>query len=290
LLDLIKLYDYRGIPLPLVKSITKQVLIGLDYLHARCKIIHTDLKPENVLLDQIIKPGMDWEEQFFEHVTAANDDEQPKPAPAAAAEQPENGKEHTKSGKIAWAPNPRVVDYANRKILKYPVVKIADLGTACWVDKHFTDDVQTRQYRSPEVIMGQKWDTAIDMWSLACMAFELATGDLLFCPKKGDKYDKTDDHLALMMELLGRMPSSFIKKGSKAEKYFNARGELKYIRKLGPEWSMVDVLYEKYKFPKEEAKQFASFLLPMLTYFPEDRATARQALKHPWLDDVGPFL
>jgi serine/threonine protein kinase len=54
------------------------------------------------------------------------------------------------------------------------------------------DDVQTRQYRSPEVILGQKWDTTIDMWSLACMVFELATGDLLFCPKKGDKYDKTD--------------------------------------------------------------------------------------------------
>ena len=24
------------------------------------------------------------------------------------------------------------------------------------------------------------------------MVFELTTGDLLFCPKKGDKYDKTD--------------------------------------------------------------------------------------------------
>lgn len=27
-----------------------QVLHGLDYLHTKCKIIHTDIKPENILL------------------------------------------------------------------------------------------------------------------------------------------------------------------------------------------------------------------------------------------------
>jgi len=27
-----------------------QVLEGLDFLHSQCSIIHTDLKPENVLL------------------------------------------------------------------------------------------------------------------------------------------------------------------------------------------------------------------------------------------------
>jgi serine/threonine-protein kinase SRPK3 len=29
--------------------------------------------------------------------------------------------------------------------------KIVDLGNACYTHKHFTDDIQTRQYRSPEV-------------------------------------------------------------------------------------------------------------------------------------------
>ena len=60
---------------------------------------------------------------------------------------------------------------------------IVDLGNACWRDKHFASDIQTRQYRSPEVIIGAGYDTAADMWSLACMIFELATGDLLFDPK-----------------------------------------------------------------------------------------------------------
>jgi serine/threonine-protein kinase SRPK3 len=59
-----KRFDYKGIPLPLVRRITKQVLMGLDYLHRICKIIHTDLKPENVIvaltpneLEEIIKQG-----------------------------------------------------------------------------------------------------------------------------------------------------------------------------------------------------------------------------------------
>lgn len=51
LLGLIKRYNHRGIPMPLVKQITKQVLLGLDYLHRDCGIIHTDLKPENVLIE-----------------------------------------------------------------------------------------------------------------------------------------------------------------------------------------------------------------------------------------------
>lgn len=51
LLGLIKRWNHRGIPMPLVKQITKQVLLGLDYMHRECGIIHTDLKPENVLVE-----------------------------------------------------------------------------------------------------------------------------------------------------------------------------------------------------------------------------------------------
>ncbi|KAJ8932813.1 hypothetical protein NQ318_015981 [Aromia moschata] len=50
LLKLIIKSNYRGIPLSNVRTIMRQVLEGLDYLHAKCKIIHTDIKPENVLI------------------------------------------------------------------------------------------------------------------------------------------------------------------------------------------------------------------------------------------------
>jgi serine/threonine-protein kinase SRPK3 len=48
-------------------------------------------------------------------------------------------------------------------------VKIADLGNACWVDHHFTNDIQTRQYRCPEIIMGTRWNASVDIWSAACL-------------------------------------------------------------------------------------------------------------------------
>ena len=49
LLNLIKKYDYRGVPIPIVRRLTRQLLLGLDYMHRVCGIIHTDLKPEKVV-------------------------------------------------------------------------------------------------------------------------------------------------------------------------------------------------------------------------------------------------
>jgi len=51
LLEVIKRYDYKGVPLHLVRIMAKQCLMGLDYLHWVCNLIHTDLKPENVILN-----------------------------------------------------------------------------------------------------------------------------------------------------------------------------------------------------------------------------------------------
>jgi serine/threonine protein kinase len=160
--------------------------------------------------------------------------------------------------------------------------KVADLGNACWVDKHFSDDIQTRQYRSPETIIGGGYDTSADIWSLACMIFELVTGDYLFDPKASEEYPRDEDHLALFVELLGPMPTQVIARGRKQTTYFNRKGELRHIKSLRY-WGLEDVLQQKYHMNVLEAKNLNSFLSGMLRLNTEDRSTAQTLLSHPWL-------
>lgn len=75
-------------------------------------------------------------------------------------------------------------------------MKLCDMGNACYVNKHYSDVIQTREYRSPEVILEGDYNETADIWSLACMVFELITGDYLFDPVKGKTFKKNDDHLA----------------------------------------------------------------------------------------------
>lgn len=70
--------------------------------------------------------------------------------------------------------------------------KLIDFGNACWTYKQFTSDIQTRQYRCPEVLLGSKYSTSADLWSFACICFELATGDVLFDPHSGDNFDRDE--------------------------------------------------------------------------------------------------
>lgn len=109
-------------------------------------------------------------------------------------------------------------------------VKIADLGNACWTFKHFTNDIQTRQYRSPEVILGADWGCSADIWSIGCLIFELLTGDFLFEPTVGQSFSKNDDHLAQIMELLGPIPEELVKSSHYGRRYFHSN--LRTLRKI----------------------------------------------------------
>ncbi|UKZ60978.1 uncharacterized protein TrAtP1_002251 [Trichoderma atroviride] len=329
LLGLIKRWNHRGIPMPLVKQITKQVLLGLDYLHRECGIIHTDLKPENVLIEigdveQIVKrvlpQGADKDDKENNRngrrrrrtlITGS----QPLPSPLhgnfesylhapyssidRASGKTEAGKQKDDSLKAEDAHNKREksADLLSREVsgisLNTPTedghdvisVKIADLGNACWVNHHFTNDIQTRQYRSPEVILGAKWGASTDVWSMSAMVFELITGDYLFDPQSGTKYGKDDDHIAQIIELLGPFPRSLCLSGKWSQEIFNRKGELRHIHRLR-HWALPDVLKEKYHFKEDEAKRISAFLTPMLELVPEKRANAGGMAGHPWLDDT----
>ncbi|KAM9752693.1 SRSF protein kinase 3 isoform 3-T3 [Menidia menidia] len=125
-----------GLQRPWVKQILTQVLQGLDYLHTKCKIIHTDIKPENILI--------------------CLDEQSLKPTAGASTPLPLDAKT-TEGGRI------------NPYSLKEIAVKIADLGSSCWVYKHFCEEIQTRQYRSLEVLLGSEYGPPADIWSVACM-------------------------------------------------------------------------------------------------------------------------
>ncbi|XP_010558972.1 PREDICTED: SRSF protein kinase 1 [Tarenaya hassleriana] len=166
--------------------------------------------------------------------------------------------------------------------------KLVDFGNACWTYKQFTSDIQTRQYRCPEVILGSKYSTSADLWSFACICFELATGDVLFDPHSGDNYDRDEDHLALMMELLGMMPRKVALGGRYSRDFFNRHGDLRHIRRLRF-WPLNKVLMEKYEFNEQDANDMAEFLVPILDFVPEKRPTASHCLLHPWINP-GPHL
>ena len=335
LLGLIKRYRHRGIPVHLVKQITKQVLLGLDYLHRECGIIHTDLKPENVLIsvhdvERVAREA--GAESVGENFYAAkgkneeNDDvnneinknknfdllqgksgKQSKPyiiidgqnsnghngpssssnakdktipkrvitgsqplsspvnskaryfaanlpdplfngiARASSQMAQERQRKPSEDNALSFSSSAKAgegtlninvaqedsnpqqevilarnmsgisldgsalhgasqsnstiittqrnskdnglsntqdnglpktqegigsdVEMEEEEDFKYITVKIADLGNACWVYHHFTNDVQTRQYRSPEVILGARWGASADIWSMACMVW-----------------------------------------------------------------------------------------------------------------------
>lgn len=396
LLKLIIKSNYRGIPRVNVKVIMRQVLEGLDYLHTKCKIIHTDIKPENVLIcvsednirklaceaaemrqlglklptslistappqesqtnakmsknkkkklkkkakrqNELLKRQMEQINELEEQKKGNKDlingenestttEAEPiecnggtspaSPSPETTPEvedKVQNGKcvEELGGGdeqtelKSPQSPlptetsveivtqmseddSPSVTSKSETKPEADPAftecefdVKIADLGNACWVDKHFTEDIQTRQYRSLEVLLGAGYGTSADIWSTACMAFELATGDYLFEPHSGDDYSRDEDHLAHIIELLGEIPKRITGLGKNSKLFFNKKGDLRHITGLKP-WCLEDVLTEKYEWNRKDAEEFAAFLKPMLDFDPDRRATAADCLKHPWL-------
>ncbi|KAK9723880.1 hypothetical protein RND81_05G031600 [Saponaria officinalis] len=283
LLTLIKYADYRGMPLAKVKEICYYILVGLDYLHKQLSIIHTDLKPENILLLSSIDPSKDprkssapiilpssKEKTIFESgnkgakvldgdltknqkkkirrkVKRAAQECAGKEASDEIEQDMEasdaDGVTGTSGGSSVHKRGSRS---ARRKLSESVDVKckLVDFGNACWTYKQFTNDIQTRQYRCPEVILGSKYSTSADLWSFACICFELATGDVLFDPHNGDNYDRDEDHLALMMELLGMMPRKIALGGRYSRDFFNRYGDLRHIRRLRF-WPLNKVLVEK---------------------------------------------
>lgn len=289
LLRLIKYNRYKGLEMQRVKEICKCILTALDYLHRELRIIHTDLKPENILLLSTINPSKDPIRSELAPILEKPEGNSNGGAVVSSIEK--RLKQRAKRA-VARISERRISMGEGVGMLQKPArcldgidfkCKVVDFGNACWADRPIAEEIQTRQYRAPEVILQSGYSYAADMWSFACTAFELATGEMMFAPKTGQGFSEDEDHLAMMMELLGKIPRKIATGGARSKDYFDRYGDLKRIRRL--KYGTLDrLLVDKYKFSDADARELAGFLCPILDFEPEKRPTAEQCLQHPWLN------
>ena len=96
-------------------------------------------------------------------------------------------------------------------LLRHPKksgVKVIDFGSSCRSNKRMYSYIQSRFYRSPEVMLGLPYSVAIDMWSLGCILAEMHTGEPIF--SGSDQFDQ----MQKIVKLLGMVPASMIEKSS----------------------------------------------------------------------------
>lgn len=139
-------------------------------------------------------------------------------------------------------------------------VQLADLGNACWVDNQFTEEIQTLQYRSPEVIIGAGFCCSADIWSVACMAFEMATGDYLFNPSKADE---EADHMAQIVGLLGRVPKQMAT-SKIAKRILKTNGTVRRLLVETKVRILGNLLVAKTNWEEHQRTEFIKFIQPII--------------------------
>ncbi|KAJ3514119.1 hypothetical protein NLJ89_g2567 [Agrocybe chaxingu] len=102
------------------------------------------------------------------------------------------------------------------KSLQSPQIKVIDFGSACHERQTVYTYIQSRFYRSPEVLLGMSYTAAIDMWSLGCIAVELFLGLPLF--PGTSEYNQ----LTRIIEMLGMPPLSMLNTGKQTSQFFDS--------------------------------------------------------------------
>jgi serine/threonine-protein kinase SRPK3 len=246
-------------------------------------------------------------------------------APGTATAGADDGAKPPSAASTASVPPPPPPELPPFDITERITVKIADLGNATWVEHHFTDDIQTRQYRCPEVLLGARWGPSADIWSVACVVRAplyvcfLREADArascssclraaITCSTRrrapATPRTRTTSRRSSSSWASCRTPSRSRASTATASSTARVRrrrrpspslpvrpadqsaaGELRHINKLRF-WPREDVLHDKYEFSREIALTIASFLTPMLRLHPEKRAGAGELAHHRWLDGV----
>ncbi|XP_049875381.1 serine/threonine-protein kinase minibrain isoform X2 [Pectinophora gossypiella] len=184
---------------------------------------------------------------------------------------------------------------------KRSAIKIVDFGSSCQLGQRIYQYIQSRFYRSPEVLLGIPYDLAIDMWSLGCILVEMHTGEPLFSGAN------ELDQMNKIVEVLGMPPDHLLDQAHKTRKFFDklpaSEGGGYVLKKVNGK----DGTYRKYRAPGtrrlheilgvegggpaarrrgepghsvSDYLKFKDLILRMLEYDPKQRVTPYYALQH----------
>jgi serine/threonine-protein kinase PRP4 len=173
-------------------------------------------------------------------------------------------------------------------------IKVADLGSAMLCDDIIeTPILVSRYYRAPEIILGLKYDCALDMFSFGCCIYECATGETLL------KSRDNNDHLRMLMEYSGMFPKKMLAKGKYTTEHFdesfsflerrvdNITNKEIVIPKIIAKPSksihqeLLDCFFPEEEREKELVRHLADLIERSIIPDPQKRLTPDEALLHP---------
>jgi dual specificity tyrosine-phosphorylation-regulated kinase 2/3/4 len=164
-------------------------------------------------------------------------------------------------------------------LLAHPMhseIKVIDFGSSCFENEKVYTYIQSRFYRSPEVILGMSYGMPIDMWSLGCILAELFTGVPIF-PGENEQ-----EQLACIMEVFGPPEKHLIEKSTRRKLFFDSMGKPRLTvsskgrRRRPSTKSLQQVL-------KCDDEPFLDFLTRCLRWDPDRRMKPDEAARHEFL-------